>query len=72
MMAVTKPISRRSAPLPLDRNAYRRRNRIERFISKLKHYRAIATRYEKYDANFLALVKLAATRIWLRVYESMT
>ena len=70
--AVIRPIPRRTAPPPLDRDAYRRRNRIERFFSKLKHYRAIATRYEKHDANFLALVKLAATRIWLRVYESVT
>ncbi|SHE58573.1 Transposase DDE domain-containing protein, partial [Ruegeria intermedia] len=62
----------RSDPPPLDRETYKRRNRIERFFSKLKHYRAIATRYEKHDANFLALVKLAATRIWLRVYESVT
>ncbi|KZY01789.1 transposase [Sulfitobacter sp. HI0040] len=69
--AVIKPIPRRSTPPPLDRHAYRRRNRIERFFSKLKHYRAIATRYEKHDANFLALIKLAATRIWLRVYESV-
>ena len=70
--AVIRPIPRRTAPPPLDRDAYRRRNRIERFFSKLKHYRAIATRYEKHDANFLALVKLAATRFWLRVYESVT
>jgi len=70
--AVLRPISRRTAPPPLDKEAYRRRNRIERFFSKLKHYRAIATRYEKHDANFLASVKLAATRIWLRVYESVT
>lgn len=70
--AVIKPIPRRSTPLPLDRDAYRCRNRIERFFSKLKHYRAIATRYEKHDANFLALVKLAATLIWLRVNESVT
>jgi len=70
--AVIKPIPCRSAPPPLDRQAYRRRNRIERFFSKLKHYRAIATRYEKHDANFLALIKMAATRIWLRVYESVS
>lgn len=57
--AVIRPIRRRTAPPPLDRDAYRRRNRIERFFSKLKHYRAIATRYEKQDANFLALIKLA-------------
>ncbi len=70
--AVIRPIPRRSAPPPLDRDACRRRKRIERFFSKPKHCRAIATRYEKHDANFLALVKLAATRIWLRVYESVT
>jgi transposase len=51
---------------------YRYRNLVERFFSKLKHYRAIATRYEKHAANYLALVKLAATRIWLRAYESVT
>ena len=70
--AVIRPIPRRSTPPPLDRELYKRRNRIERFFSKLKHYRAIATRYEKHDANFLALVKLTATRIWLRVYESVS
>jgi len=69
--AVICPIPRRTAPTPLDRDAYRRRNRIERFFSKLKNSRAIATRYEKHDANFLALVKLAAIRIWLRVYGSV-
>ena len=42
------------------------RNFVERFFNKLKHSRAIATRFEKHDANYLALVKLAATRIWLR------
>jgi transposase len=46
--------------------AYRYRNLVERFFSKLKHSRAIATRFEKHDANYLALVKLAASRIWMR------
>ncbi len=64
--AVIRPIPRRTTSPHPDRAAYRRRNRIERFFEKLKLYRAIATRYEKHDANFLALVKLAATRIWLR------
>lgn len=45
---------------------YRYRNLVERFFSKLKHFRAIATRFEKHDANYLALVKLAAARIWMR------
>ncbi len=37
---------------------YRYRNLVERFFNKLKHYRAIASRFEKHDANYLALVKL--------------
>jgi transposase len=45
---------------------YRFRNLVERFFNKLKHFRAVATRYEKHDANYLALVKLAAARIWMR------
>jgi transposase len=51
---------------------YRYRNLVERFFNKLKHFRAVATRFEKHDANFLALVKLAATRIWIRHNESVT
>ena len=49
---------------------YRERNRIERFFNRLKHCRRIATRYEKLAANYLAMIKLAAIRIWLRVNES--
>jgi transposase len=45
---------------------YRARNLVERFFNKLKHFRAIATRFEKHDANYLALVKLASARIWMR------
>ena len=51
---------------------YKQRNRVERFFNKLKHFRAIATRFEKHAANYLGLIKLAAIRIWLRVYESVT
>ena len=51
---------------------YRFRNLVERFFNKLKHFRAIATRFEKHDANYLALVKMAAVRIWMRFYESVT
>jgi transposase len=51
---------------------YRYRNLVERFFNKLKHFRAIATRYEKQAENYLALVKLASIRIWLRYNESVT
>ena len=49
---------------------YRYRNLVERFFNKLKQFRAVATRYDKRDDNFLASVQLASTRIWLRLNES--
>lgn len=51
---------------------YKQRNAVERFFNKLKHFRAIAIRYDKRDDNFLASVKLASLRIWLRFNDSMT
>lgn len=51
---------------------YRERNRIERFFNRIKHFRRIATHYEKHAANYLAMLKLAAIEIWLRYNESMT
>ncbi|MFK4875385.1 IS5 family transposase [Novosphingobium sp. ZW T3_23] len=50
---------------------YRYRNLVERFFSKLKQFRAVATRYDKRDDNFLASVQLASIRIWLRHNESV-
>lgn len=49
-------------PVPL-----RLRNRVGRFFNKLKHFRAVATRFEKHDANYLALVTLAAAGIRMRL-----
>ena len=49
---------------------YRARNLVERFFNKIKQYRRIATRYDKLAANYLAFIKLASIRIWLRAYES--
>ena len=70
--ANVKPMPRRVNIPAFSPFLYRYRNRVERFFNKLKHFRAIATRFEKHDANYLALVKLASTRIWLRTYESVT
>jgi transposase len=54
----------------VDPALYRQRNLIERFFNKLKHFRRIATRFDKLARNFLAAVALASTRIWIRNYES--
>ena len=42
---------------------YRYRNLVERFFNKLKHFRAVATRYDKRADNYLAGIKLASVRI---------
>jgi len=70
--ANVKPMPTRVRVPAFSRFLYRSRNVVERFFNKLKHFRAVATRYEKHDANFLALVKLASIRIWLRAYESVS
>jgi putative transposase len=44
---------------------YCERNLVERFFNKLKHFRAIATRYDKLARNFLAGVQLPAAIILL-------
>ena len=49
---------------------YRARNLVERFFNKIKQCRRVATRYDKAAANYLAFVKLASIRIWLRANES--
>lgn len=69
--ANVKPMPNRVRIPAFSRFLYRYRNLVERFFNKLKHFRAIATRYEKHDDNFLALVKLASARIWMRAYESV-
>ncbi len=65
-LANIKPMPDRLNPPYFNTYLYRRRNLVERFFSKLKHFRAIATRYEKHAENYLALIKLAASRIWMR------
>ena len=47
----------------------RKRNLIERFFNKIKQFRRAATRYDKLSANYLAFIKLASIRIWLRASE---
>ena len=54
----------------VDPAIYRQRNLIERFFNKIKQFRRIATRYDKLAENFLASLKLACVRIWLRGNES--
>ena len=50
---------------PFDRVLYRTRNLVERAINRLKQFRRIATRYEKKAENYLAMLQIGSTLIWL-------
>ncbi len=70
--ANVKPMPHRLNPPAFSSFLYRYRNLVERFFNKLKHFRAVATRYDKLPENYLASVKLASIRIWMRFNESVT
>jgi transposase len=63
--AVIPPRRNRKRPASYDKELYKKRHHIENFFSRLKDFRAIATRYEKSARNFLAGVYLAAAIMWL-------
>lgn len=63
---VIPPINTRSKKLYYDKVQYRERNRVERFINKMKNFRRIATRYDKLANAFFASICLVAALIALR------
>lgn len=63
---VIPPRANRTAPRDYDAVLYRERNKAERGFNLLKHYRRVATRYEKRSRNFLGMVLVAAFMILLR------
>ena len=63
---VIPPRPQRRRPHHYDVELYKQRNLIERFFSKLKHFRRIATRYDKLLANFLGFVTLGSIHLLLR------
>ena len=69
--ANVKPMPNRKNVPAFSSFLYRYRNLVERFFNKLKHFRAVATRYDKRADNYLAGVKLASARIWMRFNESV-
>ncbi len=50
----------------IDRNLYRDRNKVERFFSRLKPFRRLATRYDKTASSFWGMVHFVAALLWLR------
>jgi transposase len=64
--AVIPSKNNRVESIPHDKKLYRRRNCVERLVSKLKQFRAVATRYDKLGCTFMAFVHLVAAFVMAR------
>jgi transposase len=51
----------------IDREMYKERNVVERYIGRLKENRRVATRYDKKASHFAGFVILAAIKAWLKI-----
>src|SRR4029079_15052372 len=60
------PTRRNEAPVACPPWIYQNRNRVERFWSRVKEWRAVATRYEKTERSFMGVLCMAATIDWPR------
>jgi transposase len=63
--AVIPPRSNRTEQRSYDKEEYKKRNVVERFMNLIKQNRRVATRYEKTARNFLAMVQLASIFVLL-------
>lgn len=55
----------RKEPRLYDSELYKERNKVERFFGRIKHYRRIATRYEKSAQNYLSFLHVVSIMVWL-------
>ena len=62
--AVIPPNPTRKHPHPYNAEAYKSRNLIERMFCRLKDFRRIATRYEKQEETYRALLTIACILLW--------
>lgn len=49
----------------VDQELYKGRNKVERFFNRIKHYRRLATRYEKTALSYAAFLHVACIMTWL-------
>lgn len=64
--AVIPSQTNRLEEIRYDKEQYKSRQKVERFFNKLKHFRRIATRYDKLSRTFLAFIHLVATWMMIR------
>lgn len=50
-----------------DSHIYKLRHLVENLFARLKHYRSIATRFEKLARNFKSMVYIACSLIWIKI-----
>ena len=58
--AVIPPRSNRKTQRRYDRALYRQRNLVECFFSRIKHFRRVATRYDKLAHSYLTFVSIVS------------
>ena len=63
---VIPPKANRVVQRDYDRQLYKERNRIERFIGKIKPFRRIFSRFDQYARTYLHFIHFACALIWLR------
>ncbi|PJE79822.1 hypothetical protein CI610_01178 [invertebrate metagenome] len=59
------PGKERVQPRFYDQELYKERNLVERLFQKLKPFRRVAKQYERLGRNYLGMLQLTASLIWL-------
>ena len=62
---VIPPIANRLEQSEYDKHWYKERHLIECFINKIKHYRRIFSRFEKYAKRYIGFLSFVSALIWL-------
>ncbi len=65
-IAVIPPKANRTQTIPCDFHIYRWRHLVENFFCSLKAFRRVATRYDKTDHSFAAMIYLAGSVLAIR------
>ena len=64
--AVIPPRAKRKTPRTYDEELYKERHLVEIFFRKLKNFRRIFSRFDKYARNYLSFIAFASTFLWLK------
>jgi transposase len=63
---VIPPRWNRTVPIDYDREMYKWRHLVENFFARIKEFRQIATRYDKTNTSFSAMIYFGSTILALR------